>query len=173
MKRILFPLFLMLFSSLFLSAQDVREPNEFQDTIYTEVDIFEETAPLDFTLSFDMKEKQRKKNADEYIPAELTVHLNDSSEVIRNVRIKARGNFRKETCSYAPFWLNINKAEIENEYLQDVKKMKVVTRCKAGDDYNDYVLLEYLAYKIYEILTPVSFRVRLISYEVRGYGSEK
>lgn len=163
MKRLLFPLFLVFLSASFLYGQDVREEHEFRDTINAGVDIFEGMAPMDFTLTFNMKEQQRKKNTDEYLPAELCVHLNDNDEVIKEVRLKARGKFRKKTCHYSPFWLNIRKADVENEYLQEVKKMKVVTRCRAGDDYNDYVLLEYLAYKIYEILTPHSFRTRLIS----------
>jgi len=78
------------------------------------------------------------------------------------MRIKPRGKFRKSHCSYAPFWLNIRKADVLNENLQEVKKFKVVTQCKGGKDYSDYVLKEYLTYKILNLLTPVSFRVRLV-----------
>ena len=78
------------------------------------------------------------------------------------LRIKPRRKFRNSYCSYAPFWLNIRKADIVNEKLQEVKKIKVVTQCRGGKDYSDYVLKEYLAYKIYNLLSPVSFRVRLV-----------
>ena len=40
--------------------------------------------------------------------------------------------------------------------------MKVVTHCNNSKVYSEYVLKEYLIYKIYNILSPVSFRVRLI-----------
>jgi len=113
-------------------------------------------------MTFDIKQYLRKKNSDEYIPVELLIHFNDTIDLFKNMRVKARGQFRKSTCYFSPFWLNIKKADVENKYLQDVKKMKVVTHCRNGDEYEEYILLEYLAYKIYKILSPVSFRVRLI-----------
>ena len=62
----------------------------------------------------------------------------------------------------APFWLNIRKADVKNIHLQDVNGFKVVTKCQGSKAYNEYVLKEYLAYKIYNIISPISFRVRLI-----------
>ena len=62
----------------------------------------------------------------------------------------------------APFWLNIKESNIQNVQLQDVNRIKVVTNCNGSKAYDEYVLKEYLAYKIYNILTPVSFRVRLV-----------
>ena len=61
-----------------------------------------------------------------------------------------------------PFWLNIRKSDVQNKLLQDVVRMKVVTHCNAGKASSMYVLKEYLAYKIYTILSPYSFRVRLV-----------
>ena len=40
--------------------------------------------------------------------------------------------------------------------------MKMVTHCEGGSDAGEYVLKEYLAYRIYNILSPYSFRVRLV-----------
>lgn len=155
-------LFLMASFSINVYTQDLREADEFGDTIYTAIDLFEGSEPLDITMSFDIKNYQRKKDSDEYIPADLLLHFNDTIDLMKDVRIKARGAFRKSTCHFAPFWLNIRKTDVENEYLQDVKKMKVVTRCRAGSEYDDYILLEFLAYKIYNLISPHSFRVRLI-----------
>jgi hypothetical protein len=78
------------------------------------------------------------------------------------MRVKARGEFRRSRCSLAPFWLNIGKADVKNEHLQDTKRIKIVTHCNEGKDYGAYVLKEYLAYKMYNLISPVSFRVRLI-----------
>ena len=46
--------------------------------------------------------------------------------------------------------------------LEEIKRIKVVTHCKGSQDYEEYVLKEYLCYKIYNIISPVSFRVRLV-----------
>jgi hypothetical protein len=132
------------------------------DTFSTAIDLFEVPAPMDITLTYDMKTFQRNKNKDEYVDAHFLYQFNDTLQIEHTLRIKPRGQFRKSHCSYAPFWLNIRKADILNENLQEVKKFKVVTQCRGGKDYSDYVLKEYLTYKIYNLLSPVSFRVRLV-----------
>ncbi len=162
MKRYFIFLFLVFFCPIILQAQEEPEVADLGDTIRTSVDMFEGTEPLEITLTFNVKNYLRAKYSEEYIPVDLLLHFNDTIDIQKSVRIKSRGEFRKATCSFAPFWLNINKADIENKYLQEVKKMKVVTHCRVGDEYEEYVMLEYLAYKIYNLLTPVSFRVRLI-----------
>jgi hypothetical protein len=40
--------------------------------------------------------------------------------------------------------------------------MKVVTQCMRSHSYKDYIMKEYLAYRIFELLTPASFRTRLV-----------
>jgi len=97
-----------------------------------------------------------------YIPVDLLLHINDTLDVEKSVRIKSRGEFRKSHCNFATFWLNIRKTDVAIIYLQEVVKMKVVTHCKGAPSYEDYVLTEYLAYRIYNILSPLSFRVRLV-----------
>jgi hypothetical protein len=88
--------------------------------------------------------------------------VNDSSQVTFPVRLKTRGIFRKSYCNIPPFWLNIRKSGIESEALEGIMKMKVVTHCMNKDSYQDYVLKEYLAYKMYNIVSPFSFKVRLL-----------
>lgn len=132
------------------------------DTFSTSIDMFEVSTPMDITLTYDMKAFQRDKNKDEYRDVHFLYQFTDSVAIEHTLRIKPRGQFRKSHCSYAPFWLNIRKADIVNENLQEVKRLKVVTQCRGGKDYSDYVLKEFLAYRIYNLLSPVSFRVRLV-----------
>jgi hypothetical protein len=145
---------------LFLHAQE--EDSLTMHTLSTSIDLFEDPRPMEITLTLDLKQYQREKYEGEYIPVHFLYELNDSVSVEKNVRIKARGQFRRQHCTFAPFWLNIRKADVVNEHLQDVKRMKVVTHCNGGQAYSEYVLKEYLAYKIYNLLSPVSFRTRLI-----------
>jgi len=153
-------LFLWLLSSAVLYAQ---EPDDVisSDTFSTELDMFDYPYPMDIKLTYDMKAFQKNKNKDEYRDVLFEYKFNDSLTIKHTMRMKPRGQFRKSQCTYAPFWLNIRKANVINQNLQEVKKFKVVSQCRGGKDYSDYVLKEYLAYKIYNILSPVSFRVRL------------
>jgi hypothetical protein len=151
-----------LFFQVSLQAQDVPGHDHVVDTIVTSLDIFDEQDPMEVTLILDLKKFQREKFKGEYIPATFIYHLNDTLTQEHSIRIKARGNFRRQHCSFAPFWLNIRKADVANEHLQNINRIKVVTHCNGSRGYADYVLKEYLTYRIYNLLSPVSFRVRLL-----------
>ncbi len=152
----------LLTSSLGLRSQDIPGIDHVVDTIDATIDIFDEEDPMEVTLVLDLKKFQKDKYKGEYLPAKFYYHLNDTVSVERSMRVKARGNFRRQHCSFAPFWLNIRKAKLANEQLQDITRIKVVTHCSGSKGYADYVLKEYLAYRIYNLISPVSFRVRLV-----------
>jgi hypothetical protein len=58
--------------------------------------------------------------------------------------------------------LNIDKAaRLKGTEFEKQDKLKLVTPCKS----DDYVIREYLAYKIYNLLTPYSFKARLVQVE--------
>jgi hypothetical protein len=141
---------------------DVPPDHQLGDTLLVNADLFAEGDPIQLTLTFDLKSYKRNKYADEYIPVHLKLVVPEGAEVEKEVRIKPRGEFRRKHCSLAPFWLNIRKSDVANVHLQDVKRMKMVTQCFDGKSYENYVMREYLAYKIYNLITPASFRVRLI-----------
>lgn len=143
-------------------GQDEPVQGALVDTIDTSVDLFRETDPMNITLTLNLKEYQRKKYREEYVPVHFHYQVNDTLGLEKSMRIKARGEFRRDHCTFAPFWLNIRKSEVRNQQLQDVKRIKIVTHCRGGKDYETYVLKEYLAYRIFNMLSPVSFRVRLI-----------
>lgn len=160
MKKFNLTLALLLLTIGLLYAQDPPDAIE-SDTFSTSLDMFEFPFPMNITLTADLKAFQKNKNKDEYRDVHFHYQFNDSMAIEHTLRMKPRGQFRKSQCAYAPYWLNIRKADVVNEELQEVKKIKMVSQCRGGKDYSDYVLKEYLAYKIYNLISPVSFRVRL------------
>ena len=153
---------ILLSSPLSLFSQDEQTNILYVDTIDTSADIFDDTEPMRITLTFDIKRYQREKYKGEYMPVHFLYQFNDSIYLEKDMRLKARGNYRRSYCSLAPFWLNFRKADLENKVLEDSKRMKVVTNCRNSEAYDEYVLREYLCYKIYNAISPVSFRVRLL-----------
>lgn len=79
-------------------------------------------------------------------------------------RAKTRGNFRRKLgdCTYPPIWLDFseNKNQPASLFSGQVK-LKLVMPCRA----DDLVVREYLLYKIYNLITEKSFRVRLVKVE--------
>ena len=152
----------LLYMPVSLLSQVEQQHVRHVDTIDTSADIFEAEDPMKITLTLDLKKYQKEKFKGEYMPVHFLYEFNDTLFLEKEMRLKARGVFRRSHCNLAPFWLNIRKTDVENVHLQDVKRFKVVTNCMGSKAYDEYVLKEYLAYKIYNIISPVSFRVRLI-----------
>jgi hypothetical protein len=146
----------------YVLSQEDSTDHFYSDTLSIQVDLFGLEDPLDITLKFDIKSYQRTKSKEEYLPVQLTYHVNDTLDINKKVRVRARGEFRKQHCILPPFWLNIKKAKIGNQYLEGTKKLKIVTHCRDSKNYAQYVIKEYLTYKIYKLISPYSFRVRLI-----------
>jgi hypothetical protein len=153
---------LLIFLPQLATSQSISEEKVMNDTVALYENFFAEHEPITLTLKFDIKTYQRTRKSEEYQPAELIYQFDDSTSLVHKVKLKTRGEFRKNYCSIPPFWLNIKRADLPHAELDAVTKMKVVTHCKNSDKYSDYLLKEYLAYKIYNIISPYSFRVRLI-----------
>ena len=145
-----------------IHCQSIAEEDSFIDTIKVYDDFFLREDPITLTLKFDIKAYQKTRISEEYQEAELIYQFDDSSSIRHKVKLKTRGEYRKKFCTIPPFWLNIKKSKIESNDLDGVKKVKVVTHCKNSERFNDYLMKEYLVYKLYNIISPYSFRVRLI-----------
>jgi len=79
------------------------------------------------------------------------------------IKISARGNMRNKVCFLPPLKIDFKKGALRAAGIKgEFDDLKLVVRCKGTDAYENYVLKEYLAYKIYNILTEHSFRVQLI-----------
>lgn len=128
----------------------------------TRANLFDNDEPLKVHLELNFKKFIKEKHKDEYIPANLTVFMPDSSAVSGEIRVKARGEFRRRYCQLPPLKLNFKKSKFTAPELSELTTLKLVTTCKYSKSYQQYLFKEYLAYKIFNLLTPMSFRARLI-----------
>jgi hypothetical protein len=65
----------------------------------------------------------------------------------------------KENCAYPPLLIHFSKSDtLAASVFHDCTKLKLVLPCK-GDE---YVIREWLVYKLYNLVTPESFRARLV-----------
>jgi hypothetical protein len=66
-------------------------------------------------------------------------------------------------CTYPPVLLQFSKSgSLMTSAFKEQEKLKLVMPC-AGED---YVIREWLVYKIYNLVTPLSFKARLVSVEL-------
>lgn len=123
--------------------------------------IFEEHEPISITLKYDISSFIRHKHKSEYFDAQMTIQSNEFVKT-KDVRVKSRGNFRKNQCFFPPIFLNFKTDPIETTELEGIRKVKLVTHCSTSTSNSYYILREYLAYKMYNVLTDYSFRVQLV-----------
>ncbi len=143
----------------FSQNDSLDSPLSAVDTLRKDFGLFVGDGLLRLTLRFDIKEYIREKPKDEYMNATLTYYFNEKDSVSKEIRLKSRGIFRNEYCQFPPLSLYFNKSDSAKTDLDKIAKIKVVTHCYYGNE--NYLFKEYLVYKLFNILTDYSFRVRL------------
>ncbi len=78
-----------------------------------------------------------------------------------DMQISARGFSRRTRgiCTFPPIALNLD-GERQGTVMQGQNKLKLVTRCRSSDNFEQVTILEYTTYRLYNEITPLSFRVR-------------
>lgn len=115
---------------------------------------------LTLEIVLDMKTLFRKKKEDKYTPADFSI-ISENGNLSREIEVKLRGNYRRSYCSIPPLKVKFKGADFGYEGWDGLKSIKLVTTCKNSASFNQYLVKEYLAYKMYNVLTPKSFQVRM------------
>jgi hypothetical protein len=89
------------------------------------------------------------------------------------VRARSHGIWRRKNCQFPPIRLNFSDRETKQTLFHHVDKPKLVNYCRDQDAYEQYVLQELQLYRIYQTLTPVSHRARLLRITYIDSGETK
>lgn len=104
--------------------------------------------------------KDRSDNA-AYHPVSISYNNAENREEVVLANAKTRGHFRrlKENCAYPPLAIKFSNNGLQNQSIfKGQHKLKLVMPCQ-GDE---YIIHEWLVYKIYNLVTPTSFKARLL-----------
>lgn len=111
-------------------------------------------------LRSDFSAIQAERTGDpEYHDGKL-IYYTEGSKTKLSVKVMARGNFRlsPENCNFPPLLVDFRKSEVKNTIFENQDKLKLVTPCQYEED----VIDEYTIYKLYNQVTDLSFKVRLV-----------
>ncbi len=78
------------------------------------------------------------------------------------VAVRVRGKSRAEECRFPPLRLNFKGAQADSTVFADVDKLKLVTHCRKTRHFEQNLLEEYAAYRMFTRLSEFSHRVRLL-----------
>ena len=86
------------------------------------------------------------------------------------IQISPRGitRLKRDVCQFSPLRVSFVRAPGLASVFAGQKQLKLVTHCRATPSFQQYVLLEYAAYRLYNQLTPLSFRARLAMIDYVG-----
>ena len=165
MKRI-FPVLVVLSCFLFLFKPALGQVDStgtlyaVTDTQNVKVTLFDTDEIFEITLKFDISYYKKQRSDVEYLDAVLTYYNSKTDSVTKNIKVKARGETRRTyLCDFPPLLLNFKMKDSKGTEFKGINKLKLVPYCRVG--YEKYILKEYLVYKLYNLLTDLSFRVRL------------
>lgn len=135
------------------------------------VKFFQEESIVEATLEMDIRDLLAKKQKERFLPAMLTMNFADGSKVSQKIEASVRGNFRRETC-YMP-GLKLNFRKDSTGPLARFKELKLSNGCNTGEEAGQLVIKEYLVYKIYNLLTDMSLRVRLMKMNFKDVAGKR
>jgi hypothetical protein len=136
------------------------------------VQFFEDTSIINATIAVNISNLFKNYQTKGYTTqAFLTCSMADGKTVADSIQLEIRGNFRREYCHIPP--LKIDFKYDSNCVLSPLKTLKLVSKCKSFKDNDQYLLMEYLVYRIYNLLTDKSFRVRLLQLKLDDIESQR
>lgn len=116
--------------------------------------LFDDSEVLRFTLSGPLSSAFETKGENQQYAFTL-VHGDNHIPL----KVRTRGKSRLRVCDFPPLRLNFSDAS--GSVFEDQDKVKLVSHCRNLDRSEKDLLEEYLAYRMFNLLTNNSLRVRL------------
>ena len=91
----------------------------------------------------------------------------------RDITVERRGISRQRVCEFPPIRIRFGKRVKDDGLFEGQKSLKMVTHCDDNERYQQYYILEMLAYRVYNLITDYSFRVRPLEVTYRDVDSDR
>jgi hypothetical protein len=98
---------------------------------------------------------------------EASLMLQSPSAETHAIRLSPRGitRLKRDVCQFAPMRIEFVQPPPAGSLFERQQRLKLVTHCRPAESFQRHVLLEYAAYKLYNQLTPASYRARLAAID--------
>lgn len=121
--------------------------------------LFASDAPLHVTIQGPIS-TIASNHAEVARPATMTV-----DGVTYPITLSPRGIFRKANCDFPPLRVELTQKAPPGSLFQHQHRLKLTAFCKKSEGFQQKILLEYAAYRLYNLMTPLSFRARLANID--------
>lgn len=157
--RLIFAMGFIFFANA-IHAQDIQ----YGKSVIEQKDLFANKQPLEIKFSASLKDFRVNTNDSTYLKISTLVNDQEKYDTVQ-IKMRARGNFRKNHCYYVPLKWKIAKKMARGTIFENNRKLKLVLPCLIDQNSGDEVVEEFLAYQVYELLSPYHFKTRLVSLD--------
>ncbi|MGI9203792.1 MAG: hypothetical protein ACR2Q3_07260 [Woeseiaceae bacterium] len=119
--------------------------------------LFDNTAALEVNLSGPLSSLH--ETGDDRTELPFTLQANDLSH---SIKVRLRGNSRRRVCDFPPLRLNFKVEDTAQSIFEGQDKLKLVVHCRTSGAAQTDLLEEYAAYRIFNLVSDVSYKVRLL-----------
>lgn len=136
--------------------------------------LFASSEPMQITIEGPLRALSRDRNEEgERRPGTLSYTTAAGERASLEVELQPRGQSRRDrdVCTFPPLWVHFDKQAVKGTVFAKQNKVKMVTYCRSPKGFQDYIVKEYLAYRIFNVLSDASFRVRLLEVSFHESGT--
>jgi len=133
--------------------------------------LFNETSEMQVTLSGPWRKIKKNIKVDKRYPVQLTYTGVDGQRHTIDAEVAPRGLTRRlKVCDFPPLKIHFDKAKTKDTEFRGNNSLKLVTYCQTSTKYEQYYIKEFLIYRIYNLITDYSFKVRpmIVDYSESG-----
>jgi len=119
---------------------------------------------LGVSISGPFKTLYRERDPEKVYAGQMNYTDAQGALIELEIELQARGNYRraKKNCKHPPLRIIVDKEKSKSSLFAKLKDVKIVVPCGKSAGFERLVILEYLIYRMYNELTPQSYRVRLM-----------
>jgi hypothetical protein len=134
--------------------------------------LFASDQPVRFTITGPISEIARTAQSSRQARAAV-LSIPGSPAETHPIELSPRGitRLKRETCQFPPLRVRFQGSPAPASLFAGQRQLKLVTHCRAAASFQQYLLLEYSAYRLYNLLTPASFRARLATVDYVNDGN--
>ena len=124
--------------------------------------LFASSDPIRLTITGPLTAITRERSQQ---PAAGTIAVDGGTPL--PITLAARGitRLQADTCQFPPLWVRFQGPPPPQSLFAGQKSLKLVTHCRAAASFQQHLLLEYAAYRMFNALSPASFRARLATID--------
>jgi hypothetical protein len=133
--------------------------------------LFDSDKILTITLKGDIRKLLNNRSGEtKFYPIMLSYRGEDSSDISIPINVKTRGHFRREkgNCLFPPLLLHFSNISRPCLFPENTS-LKLVMPCRGEKS----IVNEWLVYKLYNLVTPESFRARIVKVKLEDEKNKK